>query len=501
MSLIWIIDDEPAICSSISRALQRLGHETRVFSAAEPALEIVQIKESTKRSGQVVPEIILLDVRLPGTDGLTASHEFQKFLPSVPIILMTAFGDLSTAVRAIEGRVFEYLTKPFDLSALLTAVKHAIESRQVPSGFSIDPNLNTRRYENPLLGTSVPMQTIFKRIALAAANDCPVLICGESGTGKEIVARAIHAYSANRDQPYLAVAPVSLNPSLIESELFGHERGAFTGADYAKVGVFELAGSGTILLDEIGDLPLGQQVKLLRVLEQREFVPVGGNKPRPLKARVLAATHRNLRTMVGDGTFREDLYFRLAVFTIDLPPLRERTEDILPLTKHFLVHHGYAADCNSLDQSTVDLLKRHPWSGNVRELRNAVEHAAILARGQRIYPEHLPALRTLISSDRGGNQIESDIPTQLDRLIRMWLRDQNKTETALDENQTKSSSNSSPTEDFGTIYDSFLGVVEPSLIRALLETAQGNRAAVANALGLHRSTLRQKMRRHKIDET
>jgi len=472
------------------------------FRVDDRVFLIPSIGKTHYRAFIAMPDLIVLDVRLPGVDGLTALVDFQKSLSNVPIIIMTAFGDLQTAVKAIEGRVFEYLTKPFDLSDMLTAVQRAIDSKGKYNPSAVSPVAANQR-EDLLLGTSGAMQGVFKRIALASASDCPVLICGESGTGKELVARAIHTHSIHRDSPCLAIAPVSLNPSLIESELFGHEKGAFKGADHAKIGAFELAGNGTILLDEIGDLPLGQQVKLLRVLEQREFLPVGGNKPRPLRARIFAATHRDLRKMVSEGTFREDLYFRLAVFTIDVPPLRERPQDILTLAKQFLLHHNYPLDMESLDESTIEILQSHSWSGNVRELRNAIDHAAILARGNRIYPEHLPDLHAAhadndLSSNESSNP--GNIPSQLDKLIRLWLQDQNPILGLISE--SASSSLAHPQlEDIGTIYDTFLGVVEPSLIRALLETAQGNRAAVANALGLHRSTLRQKMRRHKIEES
>ncbi|MCY2974047.1 MAG: sigma-54 dependent transcriptional regulator [Planctomycetota bacterium] len=501
MSLIWIIDDEPVICSSLSRAFQRAGYDSRVFSSAEPVMKLIAGKKTSAQPFVPLPDVIVLDVRLPGMDGLSAIVEFQKSLKSVPVIVMTAFGDLKTAVKAIEAQVFEYMTKPFDLDEMLTAVRRAIDSRRNSKivGSHVPDSLDSS--DSPLLGKSTAMQTVFKRIAMAAASDCPVLICGESGTGKELVARAIHTHSFNAKEPYLAIAPVSLNASLIESELFGHERGAFTGADHAKVGAFELAGKGTILLDEIGDLPLGQQVKLLRVLEQREFIPVGSNKPRPLQARVFAATHCNLRKMVSEGRFREDLYFRLAVFTIEVPSLRQRVEDIIPLAIHFLLRHNYSAEKECLDESTSLLLLSHSWSGNVRELRNAMDHAAILARGKRIYPEHLPQLHTERSKGDGSTTSganPSSIPSELDRLIRLWLQDHSPSLTTT-ESALSASTSDPQVEDVGTIYDSFLDVVEPSLIRALLETAQGNRAAVANALGLHRSTLRQKMRRHKID--
>ena len=503
MSLLWIVDDEPVICSTLERTFENQGHRVHVFSAAEPAIE-----EASKIARQsirlAIPDLIVIDVRLPGIDGIAAISQLNRFFPDVPVVVMTAFGDLPTAVRAMEAKVFEYLTKPFDLDAAITTVERGLASRDSRNAADESAlRTDTPSPEHPLsssdefelLGSSPAMQTVFKRIAMAAITDCPVLICGESGTGKELVARAIHRHSARQNEPYLAVAPVSLNPALIESELFGHERGAFTGADQARRGVFELAGQGTILLDEIGDLPMAQQVKLLRVLEQREYLPVGSSKPREVKSRVLAATHRNLSQFVSDGVFREDLYFRLAVFTIELPPLRERKIDIVPLALRFLQRHGYPANISSLARETIEAMEAYAWPGNVRELRNAMDHAAVLARGNRIHSEHLPNMQGAATSKASTNEATFD--ARFEQLIRSWVAKQ---ELQLDtSDSTETTDELTGNEDESTLYAEFLRTVEPPLLRALLDASQGNRAAVAQKLGMHRSTLRQKMRNYEME--
>ena len=506
MSLIWIVDDEPVICSTLERAFTGQGHRVRVFQAAEPAIEAVS-EIDFGSDPKPRPDLIIMDVRLPGIDGLSAIDRLHPDLPHTPFILITAFGDLPTAVRAMEAKVFEYLTKPFDLDMAMRAVARGLAVAASTSmddsslSTAMDRNAATIS-ESELFGSSPAMQSVFKRIALAAMSDCPVLIRGESGTGKELVARAIHRHSPRHLEPYLAIAPVTMNPTLIESELFGHERGAFTGADQARRGAFELAGQGTILLDEIGDLPLAQQVKLLRVLEQREYFPVGSSKPKEVKARVIAASHRDLLQLVESTTFREDLYFRLAVLTIELPALRDRTEDIVPLALRFLQRHGYEAVASIFADDVVPMLLAYAWPGNVRELRNAMEHAAVLARGNRIHVEHLPQPLASASTAVRGAVGKVLLAAQLDQLIRHWVeyrsasRLPSNAQTLLSEMEADDSMNAS---NHPSLYDEFLGAVEPPLLRALLEFHQGNRAAVAHHLGLHRSTLRQKMRHYQLE--
>src|SRR5579875_906615 len=324
MKNILIIDDEEAVCWSLQRALEREGYSVSAVASAEQALTLLNVQR---------PDVLILDVRLPGMDGLTALGHFRQFLPSVPVIIITAFGDLPTAVRAVEGGAFDYLTKPFDLQQALECVHRALLRR--PSAEAASDFPETTGPEE-IIGRSPAMQKVFKRIALVAPRDACVLISGESGTGKELVARAIHRYSTRRHRPFLPVHIAALNPNLVESELFGHTRGAFTGAAQARPGLLTLADGGTVFLDELADIPLPVQVKLLRALEHNEVLPVGGNQPQSLNIRILAATHQDLTRSVAEGRFRHDLFFRLNVFQITLPALRERPEDIEPLAEHFL---------------------------------------------------------------------------------------------------------------------------------------------------------------------
>jgi two-component system nitrogen regulation response regulator GlnG len=325
---------------------------------------------------------------------------------------------------------------------------------------------------------SPAMQAVFRRIALAAPTDVSVLITGESGTGKELVARAIHRHSPRRDGPYLPVCIPALNASLIESELFGHVRGAFTGASDNRSGLLELAAGGTVLLDEIAEVPASLQVKLLRALEQREVIAVGDARARPIDVRVLAATNRPLGELIATGRFREDLYFRLAAFEIQLPPLRERREDIGDLARHFARSPGRGGwPPGSISPEAVALLERRDWPGNVRELRNAIEHGAVLARGEAIRPEHLPAPTDLPVAQA------SSTADQIRAAMARWVA-------------TASDAIDNP--DDPQLYDRFLQLVEPPLLEAVLRRCGNSRAAAASLLGLHRATLRQKLKRHGI---
>src|SRR6516225_12120348 len=324
MSHILIVDDEEAVCWALKKALGKLAHQVAVASSAEEAFRLV---------ARQLPDAIILDVRLPGLDGLSALAQLQMLSKDAPIIVVTAFGNLSTAVRAVEGGAFDYLAKPFDLDQALDTVARALRRRtlqQTPT----EP-AHAENFEPPeeMVGASPAMQTVFKRIALVAARDACVLITGESGTGKELVARAVHRYSSRRDRPFLPVHIAALNPGLVESELFGHVKGAFTGAAQARPGLLALADGGTVFLDELADIPLPVQVKLLRVLEHAEILPVGGQQAQPLNVRILAATHQDLERRIADGHFRHDLFFRLNVFQIALPPLRERLDDLEPLAE------------------------------------------------------------------------------------------------------------------------------------------------------------------------
>lgn len=457
MKHILIVDDEEAVCWSLQRALVREGHSVSVAASAEQAFTLLD---------QQRPDVLVLDVRLPGMDGLTALSRIRQLMPDLPVIVVTAFGDLPTAVRAVEGGAFDYLAKPFDLQQALDCVNRALQRRPTPE--TAPESNNTAAGPEEMVGRSPAMQNVYKRIALVASRDSCVLITGESGTGKELVARAIHRYSARRDRPFLPVHVAALNPNLVESELFGHTRGAFTGATQARPGLLALADGGTIFLDELADIPLPVQVKLLRVLEHNEVLPVGSNQAQPLDIRILTATHQDLTRCVTEGRFRHDLFFRLNVFQIALPALRERPEDIEPLAEHFL--RRFELRALPLLPETLRLLQSLPWFGNVRELRNALEHAAIVARGGPLLPEHFPTFSVDLSHASPAQQLAT--------MVRKWLAERVRS------NGTK------PPDD---LYAELLRCVEPALLEEVMRRVQGNRWVAAQWLGLNRATVRKKL--------
>ena len=375
MSRILIIDDEPAIGWTLGELLTDEGHSVEVAASVEQGLE---------SCGHRPPEAMLLDVRLPGRDGIAAIPEFRALAPEAAVVVMTAFGDLDTAVRAVNAGACDYLVKPFDLESVSRVVAHALADRRRPR--EDHPGTAAAADAGTLVGTSPAMQQVFKQISLAAPTDLPVLIEGETGTGKELVARAIHAHGPRHRGPFVATSLAALAAGVIESELFGHVRGAFTGASGDRPGLLASAAGGTIFLDEIGDAPLDIQVKLLRALENRESTAVGATKTQPLDVRVIAATNRDLKQEVRRGRFREDLYFRLNVFPVESVPLRERRDDIPLLAAHFLEAAGrkLRVDGIRLTEGNVRQLAAYSWPGNVRELENVIERAVILARDGRM---------------------------------------------------------------------------------------------------------------------
>jgi two-component system nitrogen regulation response regulator GlnG len=384
MSRILIVDDEASICWALREFLADLGHEVAIAASAEEGFKIAD-------GGGV--DAVVLDVRLPGMDGLTALARFRERVGPAPIIVITAFGNLETVVRAMEGGAFEYLVKPFGLDQVGAVLKRALEKGKPQSRSGLQAITPTG--SEALIGASPAMQDLYKSIALVAPTDVPVLITGESGTGKELVARAIHRHSGRSSGPFLPICLAALSPGLVERELFGHLRGSFTGASHDRKGLLELANGGTVLLDEVGDIPPAIQVKLLRAIEHREVTPVGDARPRPTDIRLIAATNRPLAELMAAGQFREDLYFRLSVFHIHIPPLRERRDDIPGLAEHFLIQPRLPnVAAFHLATDVLQELQSRLWVGNVRELRNAIEHAAIVARGQPIRPEHLPQTTT-----------------------------------------------------------------------------------------------------------
>lgn len=450
---ILIIDDEEVICWALQRAFEQAGAKVRVAGTAEEGLRCVR---------EVRPNVILLDVRLPGMDGLQALSRFREVVPECPVIVMTAHGSLSSAVRAVEGGAFDYLAKPFDLSQVFDIVERAW--RKTP------PSETPAAGENPgqeaIIGRSPPMQEVFKQIALVAPRETNVLISGESGTGKELVARAIHRHSARREGPFIPVHIASLNPNLVESELFGHVRGAFTGAAETRPGLLTMANGGTLFLDELADIPLPIQAKLLRVLEFQELLPVGSSKPQGFNVRIIAATHRDLADAVQQGEFRHDLFYRLNSFQIRLPPLRDRGDDIPLLASHFMnqVAPGYPV----LPPVTVAYLRQRTWSGNVRELRHAVEHAVIVARGEPLRPEHFPPPLVTVK--------KAMLADRITELICQWVRE-----------RVAAAAPSEP----ANLHAALVEICENALVAEVLRLLGGNRLGAARWLGLARATVRK----------
>ncbi len=466
MAHLLVVDDEQSICWGLSRLGRQMGCTVAVAACAEDAFVMAQDK---------APDAVVLDVRLPGMDGLTALDRFREEFAQVPVIVITAYGELATAVRAVRNGAFDYLTKPFDLKVAERAIERALKAPK-PGGQSLPPATLTQG--EPLIGSSPPMQEVFKKIALVAPSEACVHLRGESGTGKELVARAIHRFSRRSEGPFVAVNAASLTPSLAESELFGHARGAFTGAAQPHKGLLERAHGGTIFFDEVADIPPDLQVKLLRVLEHGEILPVGADRPVQSDFRVISATHQNLAQRVVEDSFRHDLYYRLITFEIELPPLRERGDDVFVLAERFLDMLSAQSDIPrpTLSEEVRTELKNRPWYGNVRELRNAVEHAMILARGGHILSEHLPpSASSTTDSDAVGKEA-------LVALIRQWAD----LELQLPDRA-------------GDLYERLLKLVEPPLLKAVMEQCHGQCAAAARELGLHRTTLRKKLDDLNID--
>jgi DNA-binding NtrC family response regulator len=472
MSRILIVDDEPAIAWSLSELLRDGGHEVSVASSAEEALKVAD---------QFAPNVILLDVRLPGVDGISAMSDLKSRCGDVPIIVMTAFGNLETAVRAVEAGAFDYLTKPFDLDEAATLVGRALDSasRSVAAAATSDLESSGTHDDEPIIGSSPAMQRIFKQVALVARSDVPVLITGESGTGKELVARAVHRHSPRKEGPFVPVNLAAMSEATLEVELFGFARGVSPTTTSARKGLFERASGGTLLLDEIGDVPLPVQIKLLRAIERQEILPVGASSTKTVDVRVVAVSSRELGPLIASGEFREDLYFRLGVVSIDLPPLRTRGEDIPELARHFLQRATVGSATKEFSPAAICELAARPWPGNVRELRNAVENATLMTGSSTIEPADLPAQEVTA----GGRDVSTTEP--LLRETARWIEDRL---ARFDGDGAEAS-----------LFDDFLQTVEPTLLTAALNHCHGNRAAAARLLGLHRATLRQKLRSHGLD--
>jgi DNA-binding NtrC family response regulator len=475
MSRILIVDDEQAIGWSLRELLSDDGHTVEVAADAETALDAC---------ARLHPDVILLDVRLGTRDGLAALPDLRAIVGDVPVVVMTAFGDLDTAVRAVQAGAVDYLLKPFDLEKVSHVVARVLADRAAPATVS-EPAATAS--PGQIIGSSPPMQEVFKQIALVAPTDLPVLIIGDTGTGKELAARAIHAHGPRRRGPFVATNLAALAPGVVESELFGHVRGAFTGAAADRPGLFDMAAGGTLLLDEIGEAPADVQAKLLRVLETHEVTPVGSAAGHPVDVRVIAATNRDLMTASAAGSFRGDLHHRLRGFPITMPALVERTSDIEPLARHFLAafvaRHGGTPRGELLSPEFLDAVAKRQWPGNVRELKQAVEYAAVQARGGVLRPVHLPAR----AADAGPTRSAPlDVATgAVAAAIKAWSA------------AARLAFGDLPEPD---LHRRAVDLLDATLLRETLAHCGGNRTAAAKLLGLDRATLRTRLRLLGLDE-
>ncbi len=380
---ILVVDDEPAILELLSRRLEDEGY--RVLAADNGEGALVKVREEK-------PEVVLLDIKMPGMDGIETLNRVREFDKQSSIIILTAYGSMDTVIEAMKLGAYDYITKPFDLEKLKSLIEGALEAKRLARRIAPPQRLEERYKLENIVGKNPKMFEVYKRIGRVVDNKATVLIRGETGTGKELVARAIHFNGILKERPFVAVDCASLPEDLLESELFGHEKGAFTGAIAKKPGKFELASGGTLFLDEIGNLNLTTQAKLLRALQEKKIERVGGTRPIKIEVRIIAATHRDLEKAIRKGSFREDLYYRLNVVLINLPPLRERKDDIPLLVEHFLRRYRSESQgrLKYVPPKTLDLLMRYNWPGNVRQLENVIERAVIMGKGDAILAQDLP---------------------------------------------------------------------------------------------------------------
>ena len=455
MTDVWIVDDDRSIRWVLEKALTRENIDCVSFGSADEAL--------AKLGAGAAPRVLVSDIRMPGASGLDLLHQVKQAHPDLPVIIMTAYSDLDSAVAAFQGGAFEYLPKPFDVDQAVALVRRALEQVTPQSGA---PTAEPVAPE--ILGQAPAMQEVFRAIGRLAQSHATVLINGESGTGKELVARALHRHSPRRDGPFIALNTAAIPRDLLESELFGHEKGAFTGAAAQRRGRFEEAAGGTLFLDEIGDMPAELQTRLLRVLSDGQFYRVGGHQPLRANVRVITATHQNLEQRVKEGLFREDLFHRLNVIRLRLPPLRERREDIPALARHFLVGSAQqlGVEAKRLTETTLKFLQAAPWPGNVRQLENLCHWLTVMAPGQQIEIDDLPAEMRDVDTTTGASDWQEQLAaTADDQLV------------------------GQP----GSVWADLTRVFEATLIRRALAATGGRRIEAAQLLGIGRNTITRKI--------
>ncbi len=444
---ILVVDDEESHRIMLRAVLKDEGYE--VVEAADGT-------EAVRAVEQEPFDLVLLDVRMKTMDGIEALNEIRKISPLIPVLIMTAYASVKTAVEALKAGAFDYLTKPLDIEELKILIEKALELYHLrEENLTLKERLGDRFDFSKIIGKSRKMRELFDTLSLVAPTDATILILGESGTGKELVANAIHHNSFRKSQPFIKISCSALPETLLESELFGHERGAFTGAIARREGRFQLAHRGTIFLDEVGEMSQTTQMKLLRVLQEKEFEPLGSTQTLKVDVRVIAATHKDLTQEVKEGRFRDDLFYRLNVIPIHLPPLRERKEDIPDLANHFLSQYREKnkKEIKEFSPKALDLLIRYEWPGNIRELENCIERAVIVARGELIAPVDLPPSIQNLPAGKGDSEILFPAGISLQE-------------------------------------------AEKALILKTLEDAGGNRSRAAEILGINRRTLQMKLKEY-----
>jgi nitrogen regulation protein NR(I) len=468
MGNILIVDDDAQLRQSFEKILTAEGHEVKTASSGEAAIATVKA---------AVPDLVVMDVRMPGMSGLEAFRVMHEIEPKLPVIIMTAYGTTETAIEATKLGAFEYVLKPFEnIQDILALIGQALEAgRFMRSRVELDVAPDTAAAD-ALVGKSKPMQEVYKAIGRVAPTDATVLIRGESGTGKELVARALYQHSLRAAKPFLVINCVAIPETLLESELFGYEKGAFTGAVNRRVGKFEQAHGGTVFLDEIGDMPFSIQAKILRLLQEKSIERLGGREPIPVDVRIIAATNRDLEAALAQGRFREDLYYRLKVVTLGLPPLRERSEDISLLADYFLSRFAKEMDVSNpgVTNEAKLLLQNYQWPGNVRELANAMQKALIFSRGYPIHPEDISRAVGGASLGREGGEARAD------EIVRQWVRQ------------------SLVSGDGKDVFESCMDHFASLLISEALDLTSGNRSRAAKLLGISRPTLLSKIDKYRL---
>ena len=458
MHKIWIADDDEAIRVVLEESLSSNGFNTTSFSSAD---ELVKSLKDTQ------PDLIITDVQMPGMLGYDLLKHINNNYEDLPVIIMTAFADMQAAVESFGGGAFEYIPKPFDLEDAIKIIERALEEKPKTKGLKKETSLD-------IIGESQAMQNVFRSIGKLSTTIATVLIQGESGTGKELIAKSLHKNSPRHDMPFIALNMADIPKELVESELFGHEKGSFTGAVDKRIGRFEQANGGTLFLDEIGDMPLDSQTRLLRVLSNKEFYRVGGDKPIKVDVRIIAATHQNLNNLVSQKNFREDLFYRLNVIKIEVPALRERKEDIEDLSKFFLKNYSDSLDedLRVISDEAMTSLNKYDWPGNVRQLENVCYWLTLMSPSQSVKVQDLP-------SEVKEFEI-TDIPSSSwEDGMQNWLK------------------NVSMNIDSG-LSEIAITKIEKMLIRTALEKSNGKKNDAAQILGWGRNTLSKKMKEHGI---